>query len=755
MPRKQSFKERSPVKESPDRIRTETGAVDHELLLRILESAQTLRDHTEEGVDRETLIRHSGALFQDLLALAQSTKHSDPISKTQHFYSHNTSRSPSRVAVKGSFLKAQEEVADQLRVSVTALQVHNINELTQQLQIQIDRNNELINKYETLQKAFHTVSVVIHEELARCLLSIDDVVSLASDSAVLLKLQRDLGGFQNQIHGLFDKQGHYYAPIIEKSAETRVEFERQRTSWESSLSRQKESFVAEIKRLEEALRREESASKREREGAAQAIGRLEGELRFLANEKERLAAENDRLVSALREEKIACEEIKRERESSSQAAGRLEGELRFLANEKERLAAENDRLVSAIREEKIASEEIRREREGVAHKLEGELRFLANEKERLAVENDRLVSAIREEKIASEEMLRRIQQELDSEKQNAYQKEDQIRRLEKIVEERENTILDSTRQVNEWQKKCASVEQENLILERERETLRREKELLRDQIAQFEFNLKEASRRADSSDQRVRALETERNELERELSEKERKYQIEREKLTQELKQAQEEYEHYVDKTDATTNELKQSYERLIDDYLRQLDQQRAAFETFRAEKEAELKAKREDLRDMTSKYQSAEEQIHSLEMNLRKKDDKINSLTSERNAVQDKLSSLERQLRESSDAKDKSKKYFDMLTTANAENSNLKVDLQALEREKKDIALRYESAVRENDMLKEETERLRENLSRNTQKINEYLNESKALKMQLEVEHQNLIRKEKELKYFLFFQAI
>lgn len=626
---------------------------------KVLEAAQLLRDQIEEGADQSLLIEQSRALYQDLFILLQGLRQVDigrkigeitpNVSHFVHSLDTYNTRSPSKVFVRDTLFRAHEEISGQLRHSVASLQVSNINEITQQLQLQIERNNELGNKYEAIQKAFHTVSLIINEEITRCLMSFDDVLSIASDNVLVLKLKRDLSNFRTQIGDLFARQGHYYAP---QKIEIYTELERQRAAWEASLTKQKESFAEEVKKIEQARRREEEALKREKELSSQTIAKLEHEVKSLSQEKHRLGLELE--------------------------------QLKELLNDEEALAKDAQA---------------------------------------------------------------KYQQDLDLQKKAKTALEVQIHELQKLIKDKEKSVLESSHRVAELQNKCKELERGTLRLAQEIELLQKDKVVLTEQLALNESTFREIGKRTEIFEQQIRLLESEREELQNNLCEKETAYEVDREQLSGSLERVQTEYKEFVEKTQKKQAEIKQEYEAMIDDLTKQLEQVKSDADALRIEKELELRGKRDELRDLNTKYQSLEDLFKHQEANLKKKDEKLTTLIAENDHLQEKTHNLDLITKEAARTQEKSKKYFDLLTNANEELANLKSEFQFLTHEKKSDEQRLEALEEERKQLREEVDELKEKLTRTNQKLSDSVNELKDVKAQLEGDQQLLSRKEKQLK--------
>lgn len=661
LPKKQATKERTSVisKQSPEKHRYEADAM---IFSQILESAQTLRDQIEDGANPEILMAKSRALFQDLLRYFHSIPKPEPgmdkrnsvqeISNLNHsVISKSVTRSPSKSLVKEVYLRAQEEISGQLRHSVAALQVSNVNELSQQLQMQMDKSTDLESKFETIQKAFHSISLAITEETTRCLLSLEDFLAISEENTLLLKAKKSLSNFRAKIDNLFSKQSTYYYPTSEYS-DALQQFQIQRTLWESTLISQRDSFVDEMKKLEDAYRREELVLKSEKELSAQVIARLEGELRILGQEKERLSLENTRLQMAINSEKAALEEV-----------------------------------------------------------------------------------------------IKRNQQEYELERQSNSQKETKLHELEKIIAEKEKILLEHTESAGEWHTKYARLEQEFASADKERIDLRKEKEFLKEKMLHNESIFKDLVARVERLDNQSKQLIIERDELAKKLGEKDRIHEKDNENIAIEFKRVKEEYQRYVEDTHLSNAEFKQRYDKLVADYLSQLDEQKSAFETYKAEKEAEIKSKGIEIRELTLRYQTAEELARAQEISLGRKDEKLSVLLQERNQLQEKMAQLEKDLKEFTRIREKNKKYADLLENANTEIGQIKEDFQSLVYENRVFGQRAEALEKENHGLRADIEHLRENLARITSKLHETVSESKELRMRLEAEQQNNSRKEKELK--------
>lgn len=635
------------------------------LFSKVLESAQLLRDQIEEDIDHQILVDQSRSLFQDLLILFHGIKQVGPaptkrgaveISQEVSQFNHSIwiaseTRSPAKLSVRNNLAKTQEEIASKLKHSLENLRVSNHNDVTYQLQLQIDRYNELSEKYEGMKKAFHSSSLIIKEEVARCMLSLDDALNIASDNVFMLRLKRDLSNFKTQLGGLFAKQGQFFDPQNEYG-DMQSEFERQKIAWETSLTRQKDCFAEEIRKLEESLHREETAHSSYKESSAKLITKLESEIKILREAKDSLNAETEQLRSSLTEEKFLAEEVSK-----------------------------------------------------------------------------------------------RQQLELELEKQTTNQLQIQLNGLQKAIEEKETELRQVSGDKAELLKKCNDIEHEKLRLSRECEYLQNDKTSLLEQISRFEKSLTEFGHRAEAMEQQIVLLEKERERLTKELTEKEMNYESDREQLVHTLELVQKEFHTYVERSQSNSSEFKQNYDALIAEYSKKLEQQKNEYETARQTTEAELRAKKDELRELNFKFQTLKDLSSSQEVNLKKKEEKLDALIEERKALQEKVLSLEILSRETTSTQEKSKKYFDLLTNTATELENIKSELEALSHEKQEIESRGTALELENKKLKEENEQLKENISKTNKRLSENINETKSLREQIEREQESLQRKEKELK--------
>lgn len=672
-------------KNSPERSRYEIAQADEIVFSQILETAQSLKDQIEEGANPEILMTKSRALFQDLLKYFLNLSKSEPAGVTKrnsvleqsnhnliNTFSNNVTRSPSKMFAKDAYIKVQEEITGQLRHSVASLQNSNMNELTQQLQLQMDRNFELETKFDSLQKTFHSISLSIQEETARCQLTLEDFLAFNGVGALAEKVKNCLRHFTARIETLFSKAGNYYCPNSQL-ADLLQQFELQRSSWESAMNNQREEFLIEKKKLEDELQKLESALKGEQELSASAISKLESNINDLSNEKTQLVIEIEQLTS---------------------------------------------------------------------------------ETKRLTLELGQLQNELIAMQTTSEQEIVKCKEEYDLEKQKNSQKEAQIYELEKAVAERESnlaekekTLLETENLISELQAKQLKLEEEFLLADKERNDLKMDKEFLKDKMLTNEVIFKELLLRVERLDNQSIQLINERDDLARKLAEKERLHEREHERITLEFRKVQQDYTNYVEGTHVSNAEIKQRYDKLISDYLSQIDEQRDAFEAYRMEKECEIRAKSGEIKDLTLRYQTAEELVRAQETKLSRKEERLDILTKEHMQLQDRVGELKIQLEESAKIKEKNKRYSELLTAANADMSKIKAEFFSIMQERKSFGQRTEALEKENQSLKTDVDRLRENLAKMTSKLNETVSEAKELRCKLESEQQSALRKEKELK--------
>ena len=659
---KLSYKNETPYRATE--IANTSHGTNSGLFSKILESAQLLRDQIEEDIDHQILIDQSRALFQDLQVLFHGLKQFGPMTARKSYEMNyeisnfnnsimiaSETKSPAKLSVRNTLVKVQEEVTGRLKNRIDALRSSNLNDVTQQLQIQIDRHNELNEKYEGVKKAFHATSIVVREELFRCLNTLDDVLIVHIDNVLITRLKRDLVHFKTQVGNLFSKQGQLFDPQNEHS-DLQFEFERQRTAWEASLSRQKDCFAEEKRKLEETLTYEVS---------------------FLKKEKE-----------------------------------------------------------AAMKHTK---------------KLENDLKTIGEEKDRLKFEVERLQRVCKEERLSSEEIIGTTQNKLEVEKQTTNCLQAQIQELQKIIEERESALLQASKANAELQKKCAELEVEVLRLTGECTGLNKDKNALVEQVSHNDLNIKELSKKVESLAQQTLNIVTENKRLTQELNDKEKSYEHDREKLTTMLENVQREYHNYIERTKSTSTESEQNYNFIVTEYDKKLEQQKKELENFKSTVETELRAKKDEVRELNFQLHALKEASSSQEANLKKKEEKLNVLIEERKGLQEKALSLELLMRESASTQEKSKKYFDLLSASNEELGNIKAEVQSLLEEKKETEQRYELLTLENKRLQEEIEQLKEYNIKTNQRLNESIHEAKILREQLETEQDNISRKEKELK--------
>lgn len=571
---------------------------------------------------------------------APSSRQSVAGSTKEHaaYDSQYSSRARSPQRVKDAYLKTQEEISGALKHSVNQLQQTNYNEIATQLQLQIDKNNELADKIDSLTKHLHSLSLVANEELQRCLYSIEGVLKLDSlNSPSLTLVKADLNRLKNRFQGAFDKTSLSFPEPFEQK-ELRSEYDKQKGFWEDQIRQHQAAFDREIENFKAELHKEQELHK-------QTKRRLEDQNIELKHENELKTAQHLREASTLR-------------------------------NQIENLVADLDAT-----------------------------------KESLNVNLQRLRDA------------------------------------ESVAQERDQIIKNYANQISELEAKVSLQENENYQLETDLGHMRRENMALNQKLDEANRVLRDMQRRIDIIEDRAGKMDSDKNYLIHDFNEKRREYEQERNRLEREVEEARDELRKYTQKTELSTKEMKESYNRLIEDYTKQIEQLRTTHETYRKEKENDLRAKVEEFRQLNLNIQTLEEAAKMQETALKRRDEKIASLMDEKSHVQERNTELERQLVELASLREKNKKNLDAIAEANDEINRVKLECQSITHEKERAEARLIKIEKENDDRRAEIERLKQSIRNTESRQSDTQSEIQTLRMQLETERQNVLKKEKEIK--------
>lgn len=209
--------------------------------------------------------------------------------------------------------------------------------------------------------------------------------------------------------------------------------------------------------------------------------------------------------------------------------------------------------------------------------------------------------------------------------------------LQNIITEREDTILECTNRVNEWQAKCSFMENDirktlneknkmqDLVFEKDKEV-----EVLKEEIYELQSNI-------DRLNEAVNRLERIQKENERDLLEKrerilklENTFELERSSLLDKNDQISREYKEYVEDCENTTDQLKDDYENLMREYTVQLEDLRRQNDHMRKNHQNEVDAHIADIRRLTQMNQETSELAGEQADIIRTKEEKLNRLSDE-----------------------------------------------------------------------------------------------------------------------------
>ena len=581
-------------------------------------------------VEAAHILKENQSAPQSRSSLAGSTRENQP--------EYSSLRKSPQNGVRDTLFKAQEEISGTLRQSVNQLHQSNYNDIATQLQLQMDKNNELADKVDWLNKHLHSLSLAANEELARCLYSIEGAIKIDNvNNPNLTLVKADLNRLRSRFQGAFGKAPLSVTEHVENK-DLRGEYDKQKGYWEDQIRQHQETFEREIV--------------------------------------------------------ILKAELQREQDLHIQTKRRLEEKNIELKHQAELQAAQHLR-----------------------------------------------------ESSAQQNKIERLETDLNSAQDSVDNLQRKLRDVENATQEREQTIRSYAIQISEFESKASLQENESYQLETDLGNSRRENLLLNQKLDEANRVLRDMQRRIDIIEERAGKVDTDKNQLISEFAEKRREYERERNQIEREAEEAREELKKHMQKTELATKDMKESYNRLIEDYTRQIDQLRAAHEEYRNEKEADLRGKKEDLRQLNLKVQTLEEVSSTQETAVKRRDEKINSLMQEKSHVHERNSDLERQLVELVSLREKNKKTLDAIAEAKSEHDSLKLENQTLTHDKERLEARLTKLEKEVDDRRSENERFRQSARNAESKQSDIQTEFQTLKIQLDAERQNVIKKEKEIK--------
>lgn len=531
---------------------------------------------------------------------------------TERAFGPSFSRSPREF--KDSYLKVQEEITGVLKHSVGHIHEITNNELTSQLQKEIEKNNELLQKNDALSKQLHSMSLFVNDEIMRCLYAVGGFGKMEESSTFASNFVKDeLTRLKNELKSKFGK-----SQISNVSAFTlqdfKSDYERQKAEWEDSIKRYQRAFERELSQAKEELRREH-------------------ELHM----KTKMQLEE------------AANDLRYQSETSRSQLQASQGSTDLL------------------------------------HKKIYELEF--------------------------------------------------------ELQERDKSLKKQSLQVSELETKIDTLAKEKSSLESEIERLRRENSSLNQQFDEQKTFLKEMQRNIEIIEERASKLEAEKRYSSVEFNDKIRYLEQERSRLEQELYDCREDLRRNIQKSEVISRGVQENNEKAAQDYTRQVETLKASQESYRAEKEADLRAKKQEIYELNLKLQTLEETAKSQENAIKRRDEKIQALSEEKSQLSSKVNELERQVSELNLLREKNKKNLDLLSEARTELNRLKQDNQNLLLEKQRLEVR--AAERESEGRRTERDSLK--YSARSSEVRQ--SETQLLRIQLEVEKQNVLRKERESK--------
>lgn len=236
-----------------------------------------------------------------------------------------------------------------------------------------------------------------------------------------------------------------------------------------------------------------------------------------------------------------------------------------------------------------------------------------------------------------EDKISYLEQEKDSLNRYIDELKDSKTELQNIITEREETILDYTNRVAEWQAKCSFIENDirktlnekskiqDLVFEKDKEI-----DILKEERYDLQTNIDKLSaavirfERIQEDNERELAIKTEK------MLELESAFEQEKQRLWEQNDQINTEYRNYVEDTERTTEQLKDNYENLIREYTIQLDDLRRHNDHMRKSHEHEIESQIADIRRLTQVTQETSELASEQAGIIRTKDEKINRLNDE-----------------------------------------------------------------------------------------------------------------------------
>lgn len=435
---------------------------DIKLLTHIVESINTLKDQLESSkppyVETITpVIRENSTNLMRLLNNLRQSPKDQPSTET------SATKSPARgsYSVKESYLKAQEEIAGALRQSVSQLHQSNYNEIALQLQLQIEKNNELYGKIDYLTKCLHSLSLIVNEELSRCLYSIDAVLKIESaHNPSLSMLNADLNRLKSRFQTSFSGSGSSFISSLQHQqiGDLRAEYEKQKGIWEQQIKSQNAAFSKEFDTLKEDLRKEQdkhletrrrledkytelkNQSEQQISQQEHTISDLQRKLQVLGSDLKEAQEAIELLQKKLQETELAVMDREKALNSLKEQLSDTRSKLEITDGDKCAVQRENTALSQKLDEANRVLKEMQRRIELIeekAGKLDFEKRHLSEELALKRGEYEHEIGRLNRELEQSQDDLRRFSQKADinaKEMKESYERliEDYIRQLEQV-----------------------------------------------------------------------------------------------------------------------------------------------------------------------------------------------------------------------------------------------------------------------------------------------------------------------------------
>ena len=350
----------------------------------------------------------------------------------------------------------------------------------------------------------------------------------------------------------------------------------------------------------------------------------------------------------------------------------------------------------------------------------------------------------------------KLENELLEHKEKLRAIKDQNDALDKMISEREDTVISYSNTINEWQDKCAAIEQDHLELLNEYNSLKgyiiekeKELEMYKNENRKIENEKNELNEAINNHKKTVLDMEQEIGELRAKFVEIENAIANERRILQEEKEEISRDYKRFTDESEKRMKQLKENYEKLLAEYTAEIDEKTNFIEELRKSHAHQLELKNDEIRQLNSTNKALEEFTRTQSAGLKSRDDRIAAQDEEISDLKQQIKNLEGQLTEIDSIKEKNKKYFDLLTSSNKELNNMKLEIQKIIHERNEAVAKAGKHERQIEEYKDEVKKWKDQFELIFQSVQDYQNQIKTLKQELDAAHIMLRNKEKEFKYF------